>query len=135
MNRKELSEYIAGVYGTDGDSPWRDPDTVVYRHPENGKWFALVMADIPLEKFGQSGFSGEGEVADVVNLKCDPIAIGSVISENRGVYPAYHMNKQHWISVLLDFSRVRGADNEVLKMLLDVSFDLAFSLPRKKTEK
>lgn len=93
------------------------------------------MADIPLEKFGQGGFSGKGEVADVVNLKCDPIAIGSVISENRGVYPAYHMNKQHWISVLLDSSRVRGADNEVLKMLLDVSFDLTFSLPRKKTEK
>ena len=135
MNRKELSGYIAGTYGTCGDFPWRDNDYTVYRHPENGKWFALVMADIPLEKFGQSGFSGEDETADVVNLKCDPVAIGSVISENRGVYSAYHMNKQHWISVLLDSPRARGADNEVLKMLLDVSFDLTFSLPHKKSDK
>ena len=43
----------------------------------------------------------------------------ALITEN-GFYPAYHMNKSNWITVALDGS----ADNEKIKFLLDMSFDL-----------
>ena len=56
---------------------------------------------------------------DILNVKCDPIMIGSLITEN-GFYPAYHMNKSNWITVALDGS----ADDEKIKFLLDMSFDL-----------
>ncbi len=35
-----------------------------------------------------------------------------------GVYPAYHMNKLHWISVLLPYS-----PDDVVQFLLNVSFE------------
>ena len=38
----------------------------------------------------------------------------------KGIYPAYHMSKTHWVSVLLDGS----ASEDTLSFLIDVSFDL-----------
>lgn len=48
------------------------------------------------------GFSDDDEM-DIVNLKCDPIMIGSFRSDP-GIFPAYHMSKANWISVALDES-------------------------------
>ena len=39
---------------------------------------------------------------------------------NDGIYPAYHMNKEHWLTVALDGSVLE----ENLKFLLALSFDL-----------
>ena len=63
------------------------------------------------------GLQGTGSL-DIVNFKCELVLIGSLINEN-GFYPAYHMNKTNWITVALDGS----ADEEKIKMLLDMSFD------------
>ncbi len=97
MNKNKLEEYITLTYGTNAEHPWgKYPSYSVFRHQNNNKWFALIMS-----------------------VKCDPIMIGSLITEN-GFYPAYHMNKSNWITVALDGS----ADNEKIKFLLDMSFDL-----------
>lgn len=61
----------------------------------------------------------------VVNLKYDPMMIGSLLTEP-GFFPAYHMNKEHWITVALDHS----APDDTLKMLVDISFDA--TAPRRK---
>ena len=58
---------------------------------------------------------------DVVNFKCDPILIDSLRNED-GFFPAYHMNKEHWITVSLD-----DVCDEKIKMLLDISFELTLS--------
>ena len=42
------------------------------------------------------GLTGEGEV-DILNVKCDPILSGSLRMQP-GFFPAYHMNKEKWIS-------------------------------------
>ena len=44
-----------------------------------------------------------------------------------GVYPAYHMNKLHWISVLLS-----DAPDEVVEFLVNASFE---ATKTKKTRK
>ena len=59
------------------------------------------------------------ELMDVVNLKCEPDLIPNLIHES-GIYPAYHMNKQHWISVDIE----RYEDIEKLKMMVDMSYRL-----------
>ena len=59
------------------------------------------------------------EPMDVVNLKCEPDLIPTLIRE-RGIYLAYHMNKQHWISVDIEGYE----DIEKLKMLVDMSYRL-----------
>lgn len=115
MNRVELQKYIAEIYNTEPDFPWEsNPTFAVYRHRSNKKWFALVM-DIPKSKLG---LRENGDI-DIVNLKCDPVLIGSLRLE-KGFFPAYHMSKDKWISVALDGS----VDDEQLMLLLDMSFEL-----------
>ena len=64
------------------------------------------------------GFPG-GEIISVVNVKCDPRLIGS-FREEPGIFPAYHMNKAHWLTIALDGS----VDAETMKFLLDMSYEL-----------
>ena len=115
MNRTELDRFIEDVFGVRAEILWQSqPSFAVYRHSENRKWFAVIM-DIPKEKLG---LLQKGNVS-VVNLKCDPIMTGALISDE-GIHRAYHMNKNHWITVRLDGSVQR---DKVLA-LLDISFDL-----------
>lgn len=115
MNRLELKQYIAETYGIEPDCPWiKNPNFEVYRHSNNKKWFALIM-DIPRNRIGLRGT----DTIDVVNLKCDPLLLGSVRTES-GIFPAYHMNKENWVTAALDGT----ASDEVIKMLLDVSYEL-----------
>lgn len=124
MNRNELIDYIAQTYNTEAEYPWVSaPGYAVFRHANNKKWFAVIM-DIPTAKLGLK----DGRIIDIMNLKCDPILIGSLQREN-GFFPAYHMSKTNWISVALDSS----VDSEKIKWLLDLSFDLtALKIKSKK---
>ena len=127
MNKTELQNHIAEAYSTAPDFPWEStPDAAVYRHENNRKWFALVMT-IPKTRLG---IRSDGMI-DIVNLKCDPLLVGSLRNEP-GIFPAYHMNKDKWISVALDGS----ADDEQIKRLLDMSFELtAVTIQRRHKEK
>ena len=115
MKRGEWKEYIAGTYGVEPDFPWaRFPNHMVFRHVQNRKWFALLMS-IPGSKLGIPG----DQTVDILNLKCDPLLTGSLRREP-GFYPAYHMNKETWITAALDGS----AEEERIKQLLHMSFYL-----------
>ena len=72
----------------------RSPDTAVLRHEDNQKWYAVLMK-ISWEKLDKTQ---EGLV-EVVNLKHDQVA--DLLVE-KGIYPAFHMNKRYWISLPLD---------------------------------
>lgn len=115
MNRNELLRYIQQEYVCDVDYPWeRYSEYMVARRRDNQKWFAGIFAI----KGYQVGLD-TNESMDVVNLKCEPDLIPTLIRES-GIYPAYHMNKQHWISVDIE----RYEDIEKLKMLVDMSYRL-----------
>ncbi|MBQ5910950.1 MAG: MmcQ/YjbR family DNA-binding protein [Clostridia bacterium] len=115
MNRDALNSYIEDTYGAKAEYLWASAHTfAVYRHSIGAKWFAVIM-DIDKAKIG---LTEEGKVS-VVNLKCDPLLIGSVTREN-GIHRGYHMNKNYWITVRLDGS----VSEEQIKWLLGLSFDL-----------
>ena len=115
MNRQDLEAYIKDTYGVLADYPFEDDNsTAVFRHSSNKKWFALMMT-VPKSRFGLS----DAGMLDVVNLKCAPDMIDSFWCE-RGIFPAYHMNKKHWISVSLDGS----VDDETVRFLMGVSHTL-----------
>ena len=80
----------------------------------NKKWFALVV-EINARKLGLP----EDKTVDVLNIKCDPMMIGS-LHMKEGFFPAYHMNKENWISILLDGTI--SADE--IKPLLELSYQL-----------
>jgi predicted DNA-binding protein (MmcQ/YjbR family) len=115
MTRGELAVYLTDVYGTAGEHLFaRYPNFLVFRHTGNRKWFAVLM-DIPKKNLG---LTGEGEIS-VVNLKCDPRLIGS-FREEPGIYPGWHMNKAHWLSVALE----AGVEDEKIRFLVDMSYEL-----------
>ena len=122
MKRDELEALISETYNADADYPWlKYPNYEVFRHSNNQKWFALIM-DVPKDKLGLQGT----ELLDVVNFKCDPILIGSLRGEP-GIFPAYHMNKEQWITVALDGS----VSDDKIKMLLDMSYQATAPKARK----
>lgn len=99
MNRQECEKYIFEEYGVEPDRPWSDDmDACVFRHANNKKWFGLIM-NISKSRLG---INEEGNV-DVINVKAEPAAIGSFLNDP-GFFPAYHMNKKYWVTILLDGS-------------------------------
>ena len=115
MTRLELAAYLTDTYSTTGDTLFaKHPGFLVFRHNRNRKWFAVIM-DIPRRNLG---LSGEGEIS-VVNLKCDPRMIGT-FREEPGIFPGWHMNKAHWLSVALDGT----AEEETIRFLVDMSYEL-----------
>lgn len=118
MERKELFEWAKETYGTEPDYPWNDWNCVL-RHKHNNKWYALVM-EIEERKLGLDG----NRVVDVLNVKCDPILIGSFRTQP-GFFPAYHMNKDKWISIILDGT----VSADEIKNLVALSYKLTENSP------
>ena len=110
-------DYIAWIktqFGAEPDYPWPDtPDYCVFRCP-NEKWFALVMRI----KYRQLGLTGDEEVW-VVNMKASQDQIPNLI-DKKSIFPAWHMNKKHWITVLL----TAATDFEKLCELTQKSWEL-----------
>lgn len=112
MNKQEFLSYCLNTYNTPHDNPFEgDFETAVLRHGDNRKWFALAMR-VSRRKFG---FDSD-EIIDVVNMKLPSELFGSFGKED-GVYPAYHMNKLHWISVLLP-----DATDDTVQFLVNASY-------------
>jgi predicted DNA-binding protein (MmcQ/YjbR family) len=117
MTRKEFEAVVLDRFKVRADYPFEDDlVTGVFRH-ESGKWFALAM-NISERKLGAAG---EGRV-DVVNLKCSPEVIESLVGIETGIYRAYHMNKTHWLTVALS-----QCDDDTILWLLGISYDLTGS--------
>ena len=113
----EVVAYIKDQFGSDPEFLWaKTPNNAAFRCQGNKKWFAALLLEMPKKTLG---LSGTGRV-DILNLKCDPLMIGSLLDGERYL-PGYHMNKEHWISLLLDGS----IPLREICALIDVSYDLA----------
>ena len=112
----EIIRYIKKQYGAEPEFLWAsNPDNAAIRYSGNKKWFAALLLNMPRRKLKLD----DGEPVDVINLKCDPLLIGSFL-DGKGILPGYHMNKEHWISVLLDGS----VGFEEICSLVDISYNL-----------
>ena len=117
MKREEIFQYVKEQYGTEPEYLWKkDPDSAVLRH-KNGKWYAIIMV---VEK-KILGLEEDGNI-DILDVKCDPDLVGMII-QTYGFLPGYHMNKRHWITILLDESVSEAKTLD----FLDMSYDLTES--------
>ena len=55
----------------------------------------------------------------ILNVKY-PTDIILEIIDNKNIFPAYHMNKKHWLSIVLD----KNIKMETIKELIDISYSL-----------
>lgn len=111
VDREAVIQWAEERYGTEPEALWpRFPNHLALRHRENRRWYALLM-EVPARALG---LPGEGRV-DILNVKCDPLLVGS-LRQHPGILPAYHMNKERWISILLDGSVEGTSVFELLEM-------------------
>ncbi len=104
---KRIMTQIQEKYGNQLEYLWeKSPNTAVLRHESNKKWYAVLMR-ISWDKLEKVR---EGLV-EAVNLKHDQVV--DLLSQ-KGIYPAFHMNKRYWISVALDDTL---SDEEVLELI------------------
>ncbi len=112
---EEIFKYAKEKFGTNPEYLWaKSPNYAVLRNSENSKWCAIVM-NIPQKRLGLKG----EENIDILDVKCDPILIGSLLG-NKGYFPGYHMNKKTWLTLLLDGS----IPKDKVFNLIDFSYEL-----------
>ena len=121
-----ITQNILDAYGIQPEYLWADsPDSAVFRHPGSKKWFGLMM-NVEKKRLHLTG----DEAVDVLNVKCDPILIGSLRREP-GFLLAYHMNKDSWISIPLDGT----VPDDRIMPLLGMSYDLVAPRTRARQRK
>ncbi len=113
MDREKIFEYVKEEYNTIPEYLWdKYPLYAVLKH-SNNKWYGIIM-NISKEKLGLEG----KEEIDIMDVKCHPEMIGG-LRLKKGFLPAYHMNKEHWITIILDGS----VESEKIKELIDLSYE------------
>ena len=98
--REDVFQYVRKKYKSEIEYLWlRDPNSAVFRHRDNQKWYGIVMK-IPLSKLGLN----TDELVDVLNVKLDSPLLVDLLTREAGFFPGHHMNHSNWVSILLDGS-------------------------------
>ncbi|WP_341779192.1 MmcQ/YjbR family DNA-binding protein [Levilactobacillus sp. HBUAS70063] len=109
--RQEVFDYIINNYAASPVYTFKKfPHYATFKTP-SGKWFAPVM-NVPQNKLGLTGTAE-------IDVKVDP-ELASILRQNPGYLPAYHMNKEHWLTVVLNDQ----TDRQTLNQLIDDSYNL-----------
>ncbi|MDD7739243.1 MAG: MmcQ/YjbR family DNA-binding protein [Fusicatenibacter sp.] len=105
QTRQEAVQYCYSLKDVYEDYPFHDDNMCVMRHKENKKSFAFI-------------YEKEGHIW--INVKCDPEWREFWRNAFAAVVPAYHMNKAHWNSIILDGT---VPDQDIKRMIAE-SYDL-----------
>lgn len=79
----------------------------IFKNFKNNKWYALIM------NISKSKITDGNEEVDVINVKLDKNKIKDLLNRN-GFYKAYHMNKDNWITIILDDTL---SDDEIISYI------------------
>ncbi len=114
MNLETLYKYCLSKKGTTEHFPF-DQDILVFKI--GSKMYAL------------SSISGWEKGEPKINVKCNPDIALELRSQYHDVQPAYHMNKKHWNTLVINSE----ITDKQIKEWIDDSYNLVFeSLPKKK---
>ncbi|UII24162.1 MmcQ/YjbR family DNA-binding protein [Fulvivirga ligni] len=109
MNIEWFRDYCISLKGVTEEFPFGE-ETLVFK--VMGKMFALTDVDL---------FTS-------VNLKCDPEKAVQLREQHAAIQPGYHMNKNHWNTVLMDGT----LSDKFVKELINDSYTLVVSGLTKK---
>lgn len=103
--RQEVLDYGLTFPEVYIDTPFRDTNWVLLRYKKNKKAFAWT-------------YEREGNLW--VNVKVDPEWRDFWRAQYTSIIPAYHQNKEHWNSVILD----GNVPDEVVRRMIWESYEL-----------
>ena len=106
MNKEEIINYGLTLENTYKECPFpNDFESVTMKHRENKKWFALIM-NVNNKLY--------------LNVKTDPNYSDILRNTYDYIIPAYHMNKEHWNTIIID----ERTDEILVKELIKQSYEL-----------
>lgn len=109
MEKEEIIEYCLTLKDTLKDCPFPDDfESVTMKHCGNKKWFALIM------KVGDKLY---------LNVKTDPNYSELLRNSYDYIIPAYHMNKEHWNTIVVSDK----VDVSLVQELIKQSYELTKS--------
>ena len=112
----EIIDYCNNKYGGNRVNPFKKhPDILAFVNEKN-KWYALLL-DVEYNKLNKN--TDITTKVKILNVKYPTDRILEII-DNKNIFPAYHMNKKHWISIVLD----KNIKMETIKELIDISYSL-----------
>ena len=124
--KEKIFEYVKEKYGSAIEHLWpRFPSDCIFRHNDNKKWYGIVM-NIPYTKLG---IQTEGNV-DILNVKTIDFLTHDLFVKQKGIFPAYHMSKNKWISILLDST----VELNLIYELIDESFFATLNFAKNKNK-
>ena len=113
---KQILNYAMEKYGTEPEYLWEKfPRNAVCRRKDNKKWYFAVLS----VKGSTLGLPTD-DIMEVVDLRADKKDVPELLQQNN-IFPAYHMNKKSWITIILDGSM--GVDK--VFNYIDKSYELA----------
>ena len=112
----EIIDYCNNKYGENHVNPFKKhPDILAFVNEKN-KWYAL-FSGVDYNKLNKN--TDITTKVKILNVKYPTDKILEII-DNKNIFPAYHMNKKHWISIVLD----KNIKLETIKELIDMSYSL-----------
>ena len=112
----EIIDHCNNKYGENHVNPFKKhPDILAFINEKN-KWYALFL-DVEYNKLNKN--TDITTKVKISNVKYPTDKILEII-DNKNIFPAYHMNKKHWISIVLD----KNIKLETIKELIDMSYSL-----------
>ncbi len=113
---KLVAEYARNTYGDELEFLWTDlPDCAVLRRKDSRKWYAALMT-VNASKFGLDGT----DKVEIIDVRVNPDELPK-IADNKSYFPGYHMNKKHWLTIILNGS----VDIHTVYKYIDFSYTLA----------
>ena len=112
----EIIDYCNNKYGENHVNPFKKhPDILAFVNEKN-KWYALLL-DVEYNKLNKN--TDITTKVKILNVKYPTDRILEII-DNKNIFSAYHMNKKHWISIVLD----KNIKLETIKELIEISYSL-----------
>lgn len=109
-----ITKLIKEKYNDNPIFEWKKfPRYALFKNSTTNKWYGVIM-DLDKSKL-DSNSSGEVQIIDI---KLDKNKVQDLL-DREGFFPAYHMNKKNWITILLDDT---VSDNEVMELIEESYF-------------
>lgn len=111
-----IINYVKAKYDNDLEFLWKkSPKNAIWRNQNNRKWYGTVLV-ISKDKLKIES----NEMVEILDLRYQKNDIKNII-DNYKIFPGYHMNKDNWITIILD-GRV---ELEEIYQLIDNSYQLS----------
>ena len=110
VQTREIVKYVREEYGDELEFLWEKfSSNAIWRNQRNRKWYGALL----IVNGRKLGLETDKDV-EIIDLRFEKGQAREFAASNENVLPGYHMNKDNWITVVLDGRMKMGKIIELL---------------------